>query len=383
MNEEKIRDKDAFWMREALKLAEKVFYTTTPNPRVGCVIVKNNQCIAKGATQPVGGDHAEVCAIKAAKSSDYIEGSTVYVTLEPCSHQGNTLPCVDALLSVRPSRVVVAIGDPNPRVQGRGIDQLRKAGISVTVGVCHDEALEINIGFISRMVRGIPWVWMKTACSLDGRVALCNGESKWITSHDAREDGWHWRARSCVTLTGIGTILRDDPLLNIRGKDKYTKRLPIKAILDPNFQIPESARIIDGNRIILFSGKMDKNKAARMADNNVEVILLPSIESTRIDLSSMMSWFSNHQINEIHVETGPTLGGQLVLGGYIDELIVYLAPMLLGKALPIVKLPVLENLQDAFHFDFFDLVKFKRDLRLRARVLSKWRYLRDAIMSIF
>ncbi len=372
------KNEDIFWMKKALKLAENVLYLTAPNPRVGCLIVKDNQCIGEGATQVVGGDHAEICAIRAVHQLKDIEDSTIYITLEPCSHSGRTPPCVNSLLSVRPKRVVIAMVDPNPSIRGKGINQLRKAGISVTVGVCSDEALQMNIGFAARMIRGIPWIWMKVASSLDGRGALYNGTSKWITSCDAREDGHHWRARSCVILTGIGTILQDDPLLDVRNK--VTRRFPIKAILDPSFQIPENAKILDGNQILLFTGRIDQCKAARMLNNNVKVITLPC-KADRIDIASLMTWFSNNQINEVHVETGPTLAGELILGGYIDEMIIYLAPMLIGEAQPIARLPVLENLNNALRFEFFHLAKLKNDLRLRARSFEKWNFLRNTVNS--
>ena len=208
---------DLLWMRRALDLARTVMYTTAPNPRVGCVIVRDGRVLGEGATQPPGGPHAEVCALRDAQArGETVAGATLYVTLEPCSHHGRTPPCVDAVLAAAPARVVVAIGDPNPLVNGQGLARLRAAGIAVTTGVCQEEALALNAGFISRMSRGLPWVWMKMAASLDGRSALHNGMSQWITGPQAREDGHRWRARSCVVLTGMGTVLKDDPQLNVR-----------------------------------------------------------------------------------------------------------------------------------------------------------------------
>ena len=227
-------------MRQALALAEGALYVPSPNPRVGCVIVRNAQIIGRGATQLVGGHHAEVMALADMKSHGLdAQGATVYITLEPCSHHGRTPPCVDALIAARVARVVFAHFDPNPSVAGRGMRALREHGIEVSVGVCADLALELNPGFVSRMTRGIPYVWMKMATSLDGRTALSNGVSQWITGPQARADGHHWRARSCVVLTGIGTVRTDNPKLNVRHV--VTPRQPRRAVIDPGFDIAEDA----------------------------------------------------------------------------------------------------------------------------------------------
>jgi len=369
---------DIFWMRRALALAESVLYTTAPNPRVGCVIVRDGRVLGEGATQPPGGPHAEVCALRDAQArQESVLGATMYVTLEPCSHFGRTPPCVDAVLAANPARVVVAIGDPNPLVNGQGLARLRAADIEVTTGVCAEEALAINAGFISRMSRGLPWVWMKMAASLDGRSALHNGMSQWITGPEARVDGHRWRARSCVVLTGMGTVLKDDPQLNVRGVD--TPRQPRKAVVDGRFEIPEDARLFDGAEVILFTAREDAAKAARLADKNARVIVLPGQEPGRVDLPGMMRWFAQEQFNEVHVEAGAGLSGALVASGCVDELLLYLAPVLLGDAAGMVRLPMLEHLDAARRYEFIDTARVGADLRLRARVEGTWQQLMQRV----
>ena len=369
---------DIFWMRRALALAESVLYTTAPNPRVGCVIVRDGRVLGEGATQPPGGPHAEVCALRDAQArQESVLGATMYVTLEPCSHFGRTPPCVDAVLAANPARVVVAIGDPNPLVNGQGLARLRAAGIEVTTGVCAEEALAINAGFISRMSRGLPWVWMKMAASLDGRSALHNGMSQWITGPEARGDGHRWRARSCVVLTGMGTVLKDDPQLNVRGVD--TPRQPRKAVVDGRFEIPEDARLFDGAEVILFTAREDAAKAARLANKNARVVVLPGQEPGRVDLPGMMRWFAQEQFNEVHVEAGAGLSGALVASGCVDELLLYLAPVLLGDAAGMVRLPMLEHLDAARRYEFIDTARVGADLRLRARVEGTWQQLMQRV----
>ncbi|WP_342067327.1 bifunctional diaminohydroxyphosphoribosylaminopyrimidine deaminase/5-amino-6-(5-phosphoribosylamino)uracil reductase RibD [Achromobacter kerstersii] len=365
-------------MRRALALAESVLYTTAPNPRVGCVIVRDGRVLGEGATQPPGGPHAEVCALRDAQArQEAVQGATMYVTLEPCSHFGRTPPCVDAVLAAKPARVVVAIGDPNPLVNGQGLARLRAAGIEVTTGVCAEEALAINAGFISRMSRGLPWVWMKMAASLDGRSALHNGMSQWITGPEARVDGHRWRARSCVVLTGMGTVLKDDPQLNVRGVD--TPRQPRKAVVDGRFDIPEDARLFDGAEVILFTAREDAAKAARLADKNARVVVLPGQEPGRVDLPGVMDWFAKEQFNEVHVEAGAGLSGALVASGCVDELLLYLAPVLLGDAAGMVRLPMLEHLDAARRYEFIDTARVGADLRLRARVAGTWQQLMQRV----
>ncbi|WP_371819056.1 bifunctional diaminohydroxyphosphoribosylaminopyrimidine deaminase/5-amino-6-(5-phosphoribosylamino)uracil reductase RibD [Achromobacter sp. SD115] len=369
---------DIFWMRRALALAQTVMYTTAPNPRVGCVIVRDGRVLGEGATQPPGGPHAEVCALRDVQArGESVAGATLYVTLEPCSHFGRTPPCVDAVLAARPARVVVAIGDPNPLVNGQGLARLRAAGIAVTTGVCRAEALAVNVGFISRMSRGLPWVWLKMAASLDGRSALHNGVSQWITGPDARADGHRWRARACVVLTGMGTVLKDDPQLNVRGVD--TPRQPRKAVVDGRFEIPEDARLFDGAEVILFTAREDAAKAARLQAKNARVVLLPGEAPGRVDLPAMMRWLAQEQFNEIHVEAGAGLSGALVAAGCVDELLLYLAPVLLGDAAGMVRLPMLEHLDGARRYEFIETAPVGADLRVRARVAETWSQLTQRV----
>jgi diaminohydroxyphosphoribosylaminopyrimidine deaminase/5-amino-6-(5-phosphoribosylamino)uracil reductase len=368
---------DQAWMRHALALATQVLLTTTPNPRVGCVIVREGRVIGEGATQPPGGPHAEVVALRdAAARGESVAGATVYVTLEPCNHFGRTPPCVDALLAVMPARVVVAMGDPNPLVNGQGLARLRAAGIAVETGVYLDEALALNVGFVARMNRGSPWVWMKMATSLDGRSALNNGQSQWITGEAARADGHAWRARSCAVLTGIGTVLADDPQLNVRHV--VTPRQPRRIVVDALFALPETARLLDGGEVWVFTAKVDAAKAARLAERNVRVIEMPDGRG-KVDLPAMFRWLGQHEINEVHVEAGEKLNGSLLRDGCIDELLSYVAPMLLGDAAGAARLPALESLADAQRFGFIDVTPVGQDVRLRARVEANWQVLRNAV----
>lgn len=378
---------DITWMRHALALARGVMTSTTPNPRVGCVIVREGRIVGKGATQPPGGPHAEICALRdAAARGESVQGATLYVTLEPCSHFGRTPPCADAVVAAQPARVVVAMGDPNPRVNGQGLARLRAAGIAVTTGVCADEALEINAGFVARMSRGTPWAWVKMAASLDGRSALHNGVSQWITGEAARADGHAWRARSCIVLTGMGTILKDNPRLNVRAVP--TERAPRRAVVDGRFEIPENAQLFgsaadDNVETLIFTANptaAESAKAARLADRNVRVIALPEGNTDRVDLAAMMRWLGSYDINEVHVEAGAGLGGALLSAGCIDELLIYIAPVLLGDAAAMLRLPLIEHLEHARRFEFAQTVPIGPDLRVRARDAARWQALRHAIM---
>ena len=369
---------DAGWMRHAIALAHEALYVTSPNPRVACLIVRDGVLLASGVTRAAGGPHAEVVALRqAAQQGTDVGGSTVYVTLEPCSHYGRTPPCVDALIAARPARVVVAMADPNPLVGGKGLARLRAAGILVTTPVCAEEALAVNPGFVSRMTRQLPWVWMKLASSLDGRIALGNGESKWITGEAARADGHHWRARSCVVLTGSGTVLADDPQLSVRYV--ATARQPFKAIVDTRFEVNEDARIFDGTRTWVFTCRYDREKATRLAQRNVEVIELPSAGG-RVDLLAMMRWLAQNNINEVHVEAGARLSGALLQAHCVDELLLYMAPMLLGSdAIDMVRMDPLHSLDQAQRFSFIDMSSLAPDIRLRARDAARWQALLDAV----
>lgn len=371
---------DAHWMRQALELAESCLYITSPNPRVGCVIVRDDIVLGRGATQHAGGAHAEIVALRdAAAKGHTLEGATVYVTLEPCSHYGRTPPCVDALLQARPQRVVIAMCDPNPLVGGHGLGRLRDAGIAVTVGVLANEALALNAGFVSRMTRGLPWVWVKSAISLDGHTALPGGESQWITGPLSRADGHHWRARSCVLLTGIGTIRADNPSLTVR--DVETSRQPIRAIVDTRFEVGEDARLFDGGKVWVFVCRIDDAKAERLARRNVEVVVMPSCPAG-IDLPSLMRWLAANEVNEVHVEAGARLSGALLASGCVDELLVYMAPMLLGEGRGMAQMAAVAALGGAERFEFIEAAPVGTDMRLRLRHPGHWAALAQAVDQV-
>lgn len=365
---------DQDYMNRALALARSVMFSTSPNPRVGCVIVKDGQILGEGATQPPGGPHAEVCAINDAqqKNGHALRGATFYVTLEPCSHYGRTPPCVDALLAVEPARVVIAARDPNPLVSGAGIRKLQEAGITVDIGLGLEQALEINPGFVSRMSVQRPWVRMKIASTLDGKVALNNGRSQWITGGEARHDGHLWRARACVILTGSGTVREDDPLLTVRDVD--TPRQPVRAVIDSQFSIDEDARLFDGAPVWLFVTEYNAAKAERLAARNVRVITVAE-KNNHVDLKAVMAWLGQQDINEVHVEAGPGLNGALLQAGCVDELLVYMAPKILGDAQSAVAHRPFTVLADAYQFAFFDTTACGNDLRLRARLPMRWNQL--------
>ena len=380
-------------MAQALSLAESVLYMTDPNPRVGCVIVRDGQVLGQGATQVAGGPHAEVMAIRDAYEKGYAQalaGATFYVTLEPCSHYGRTPPCVDALIKERPSRVVIAMSDPNPLVAGRGVTKLREAGIEVVLNVLADEALALNPGFVSRMAQQRPWVWSKIACSLDGQIALSNGQSQWITGAQARADGHHWRARSSVVLTGLGTVSYDNPSLNVRYIK--TSRQPIRAVIDSQFAIAEDRSLFNGEPVWFFVNRVDEAKTERLAQKNVEVIVVAAdgqqagqggsnSPQPHINLHEVMRILAERGVNEVHVEAGSGLNGALLQAGLIDELLVYMAPKILGPGLGAFKLSALSDLQESFNFEFIEQKQVGDDMRLRLRAIKRWQTLMAAIVA--
>ncbi|HEY7803076.1 MAG TPA: bifunctional diaminohydroxyphosphoribosylaminopyrimidine deaminase/5-amino-6-(5-phosphoribosylamino)uracil reductase RibD, partial [Orrella sp.] len=327
---------DQHFMARALELAASGMYVPAPNPRVGCVIVKDGQIVAEGVTQAAGLAHAEVMALRALTQQGLsAQGATVYVSLEPCSHHGKTPPCTDALINAQPARVVIAHVDPYPAVSGRGIAALRRAGIEVTVGVLADKALEINPGFVSRMVRGTPYVWAKMAASMDRYTALPDGQSQWITGPEARADGHHWRARSCVVLTGIGTVKADDPLLNVRAVQ--TSRQPKRAVIDPKLEIPNEAQLLQTEGLILFAANAPQQRCDELQAKGALVVNCPEADAPdRVDLMGVMQWLSENDINEVHVEAGAGINGALWRAGCVDELLLYLAPTFLGHGKPML-----------------------------------------------
>ncbi len=356
-------------MRAALDEARKGLYITTPNPRVGCVIVRAGQIIARGHTQPAGQAHAEVHALQdaAARGID-VRGATAYVTLEPCSHHGRTPPCCDALVASGIARVVAALEDPNPLVAGQGVARLRAAGIAVDIGLLADEAADINIGFLHRMKHGRPWVRMKIAASLDGGTALINGTSQWITSSAARDDGHAWRAQACAILTGIGTVQQDDPQLNVRAVQ--TPRQPRRIIVDSKLDIAPAAKVLQGGGSWIFAARHDAPREAVLRAAGHEVIVLPNA-SGKVDLDALMLELGRRQINELHVEAGTKLNGSLLRAGCVNELLLYVAPCLLGPAQGLANLPELQDLSGRIALEFIDIARLGPDLRLRAHVLPR------------
>ena len=356
-------------MQLALQLAEQSLYITSPNPRVGCVIVRDGKVIAQGRTQPAGQAHAEAAALRdAAERGMDVRGATAYVTLEPCSHHGRTPPCADALVRAGVARVVVAIDDPNPLVAGQGLARLRDAGIKTELGLLADAARELNIGFFSRMQRGRPWVRMKIAASLDGGTALLNGQSQWITSEPARADGHAWRARACAILTGIGTVEQDDPQLTVRAVK--TPRQPQRIVLDSALQIRDDARVLQGGGTWIVTTVSDEAVDARhvaaLEGTGAEIICLPS-EAGKVDLHALMQELGRRQINELHIEAGYKLNGSLLRAGVVDELLVYLAPSLLGPAQGMARLPELQALSGQIRLRFHQMQTIGDDLRLLLR----------------
>ncbi|MBZ2206968.1 bifunctional diaminohydroxyphosphoribosylaminopyrimidine deaminase/5-amino-6-(5-phosphoribosylamino)uracil reductase RibD [Massilia soli] len=352
-------------MALALALAAKGMYTTTPNPRVGCVIVRDGEVIGAGHTQPAGQAHAEIMAMRDAKERGHdVRGATAYVTLEPCNHHGRTPPCSDALVREGLGRVVAAIADPNPLVAGQGMAKLAAAGIAVSAGLLADQAYEMNIGFFSRMQRKRPWVRMKAAASLDGMTALHSGESQWITGPEARADGHAWRARACAILTGIGTVKADDPQLNVRAVD--TPRQPRRIVVDSKLDIGLDAKVLAGGGtwIVAAVGNPDKEAALAAAGN--EVILLPNAAG-KVDLPALMLELGRREINELHVEAGSKLNGSLVREGCVDELLVYIAPCLIGDAQGMFALQAPERLDAKITLKFHEVRQVGDDLRILAR----------------
>jgi diaminohydroxyphosphoribosylaminopyrimidine deaminase/5-amino-6-(5-phosphoribosylamino)uracil reductase len=354
-------------MMLALEWAAKGMLTTSPNPRVGCVIVKDGRVIGEGHTQPPGQAHAEVQALNdAACRGNDVRGATAYVTLEPCSHFGRTPPCADTLIRAGIGKVVAALGDPNPLVGGQGFARLRAAGIEVVSGVCEREAREMNIGFLSRMQDGKPWIRMKSAASLDGRTALHNGLSQWITSSQARDDGHWWRARACAILTGIGTVQEDDPQLNVRAIE--TPRQPRRIVIDSRLQIEPDARVLAGGGTWIVAAQGDAEKEARLRERGAEIILLPNSHG-KVDLPALMQELGRRQINELHVEAGFKLNGSLIRERCVDELLLYLAPSLLGDAQGMFDLKALDSLEGQKRLAFHDVKQIGPDLRILARFI--------------
>ena len=348
-------------MARALRLAERGLFTTQPNPRVGCVIARGEEVIAEGWHERAGQPHAEVFALRDA--GQRARGATAYVTLEPCAHFGKTPPCADALIAAGVARVVAACEDPNPRVAGGGFKKLRDAGIDVAIGLMRGAARELNCGFLSRLERGRPWVRVKLASSLDGRTALANGESKWITGEAARADVQRWRARSSAILTAIGTVIADDPHLTVRLDAPFVP--PLRVVLDRTLRTPRNAHVLDGSAPTLIFHAADATPDERFA--NVELAALSLVDG-RLDLDALLTTLANRGINELQVEAGPKLCGSLMNAGLVDELLLYTAPILLGSsARPLLTLPEFASVSDAPRWKVVDRRQIGEDTRLLLR----------------
>jgi diaminohydroxyphosphoribosylaminopyrimidine deaminase/5-amino-6-(5-phosphoribosylamino)uracil reductase len=376
-------DFDRRAMARALELAERGLETTHPNPRVGCVIAQGEDVVGEGWHERAGELHAEVNALRAA--GPRAVGATAYVTLEPCSHHGRTPPCADALIAARVARVIFALEDPNPQVSGRGANALRRAGVAVEPGLMAAEAMELNPGFLKRMRSGRPWVRVKLAMSLDGRTALASGASQWITGAAAREDVHHWRARSSAILTGIGTVLADDPQLDVRLPDLPSGRprpQPLRVVLDARLQTPPGARVLKtgGNILIMAAANQGENEVelgarrSQLVERGAAIEEVPVCErgagagTTRLSLPDVLDRLGRREINELWVEAGARLAGRLLDEALADELILYIAPKLLGpKARPLADIADVQQLKDARRLAIIETRQIGEDLRIRLR----------------
>ena len=358
---------DTELMQRALLLAQKPTIPPHPNPRVGCVIAAGRNILAEGYHISAGSEHAEVIALKSVTKLP--ADATMYVTLEPCSHFGQTPPCVDALIRAGLKRVVIGVQDPNPEVNGRGINRLRKAGIEVVSGVLADEAREMNKGFFMRHNRARPWVTVKIGASLDGRTALASGASQWITSEDSRCDVQLWRAESAAVMTGVGTVLRDDPRLNCRLKS--VKVTPLRVVVDSNMRTPAGARLFTCSGKVIIATKADAVADSGLA-NRAEILRCATNESGKVDCRDLLERLAARQVNTVLVEAGSILVGSLLRDNLVDELVVYQAPSLLGdQATGMARLPELTSLSDKITLEFSEVKKLGADLRILAKVLRE------------
>ena len=367
---------DSVWMARALQLAANGLYTTGVNPRVGCVLVKDHQIVGEGWHERAGEGHAEVMALQdAERRGNDAKGATAYVTLEPCSHHGRTPPCAEALIKAGVSRVVAAMEDPNPLVAGRGFTLLQAAGIEVVAPLMAAEAEALNVGFVKRMCQGLPWVRLKMAGSLDGRSALANGQSQWITGPEARADGHRFRARAQAILTGVGTLLEDDPLMTVRGVDAPMAQVTatpvplapsLRVVLDSHLRMPVTAKILRGGCLVA-TASTDAERTAALRAAGAEVLVVPD-SAGRVDLKALLRNLAERGINEVHLEAGPRLSGVFLKAGLIDELLLYMAPTLLGSdARGWFDDLNLTNLDQKTQWRFQDVRMLGADLRIVAR----------------
>jgi diaminohydroxyphosphoribosylaminopyrimidine deaminase/5-amino-6-(5-phosphoribosylamino)uracil reductase len=370
---------DHAFMARALQLAQRGLCTTTPNPRVGCVMVRDGRVIGEGWHERAGLPHAEAVALNAIVGAGSLcvpgnplrgqataTGATAYVTLEPCSHFGRTPPCADALIKAGISRVVVAMQDPNPLVAGHGLARLAAAGIDVASGLMAVEARELNIGFVSRMTRGRPWLRLKVAASLDGKTALNNGVSQWITGPDARRDAHAWRARSCAVLTGIGTVKDDNPRLTVR--EVPTTRQPLRVVIDSRLETPLDAAVLEGGNVLIVAAQDDAARSAALRARGAEIVILPNAEG-KVELADLLQELGRRGINEVLAEAGTRLNASLLREGCVDELLIYQAPVLLGDAARgMFGLAELTDLAGARRLNIIERRSVGADFRIRARL---------------
>lgn len=361
-------------MARALSLATENRLSPPPNPSVACLLTSaSGSFLAQGHTQRAGGPHAEIMALRDAEAQGHsVAGATAWVTLEPCSHHGRTGPCCDALIAAGVKRVVASIADPNPLVAGQGFARLRAAGIEVEVGPGAAESRELNIGFFSRMIRKTPWVRMKVAASLDGKTALDNGTSQWITSEAARADGHAWRARACAVLTGIGTVLEDNPRLDVRLVD--TPRQPHLVVIDSRLETPLDALLFTPQRTVyIYTAVHNEEKKTSLEARGAIVIYQPGANG-KVDLAAMLRDLARREVNELHVEAGHKLNGSLIREGLVDEFVVYLAPKWIGQGADMANFGPITDLSQAVELDFLSTDRVGPDLRLVARVRGRDRF---------
>jgi diaminohydroxyphosphoribosylaminopyrimidine deaminase/5-amino-6-(5-phosphoribosylamino)uracil reductase len=357
---------DHAFMARALQLARRGLYSTMPNPRVGCVLVRDGRVIGEGWHEQAGLPHAEINALAKVGASETALGATAYVTLEPCSHFGRTGPCADAFIDAGIARVVVATADPNPLVAGRGLTRLVAAGIKVADGLLAAAATELNIGFISRMTRGRPWLRLKVAASLDGKTALNNGISQWITGAAARRDAHAWRARSCAVLTGIGTVKDDNPRLTVR--EVITPRQPLKVVIDSRLATPLTAAVLEGGNVLIAAARDDPARRAALLAAGAEIVLLPNAQG-KVDLPELLLELGRRGINEVLAEAGTRLNGSLLRENCVDELLIYQAPILVGDASRgMFGLAELTDLAGARRLEIIERRVVGADFRIRARL---------------
>ncbi len=373
-------------MGRALQLAQRGLYTTHPNPRVGCVLVREGHIVGEGWHERAGGPHAEVVALR--QAGDAARGATAYVTLEPCCHEGRTPPCTKALIEAGVSRVVAAMLDPDPRVSGKGLKALQAAGLRVASGLCAAQAAALNPGYVLRMERGLPLVRCKLAMTLDGRTATAQGESRWITSEDARQDVHRLRARSSAVMTGVGTVLADDPALTVRlagtgttggvaremtgaggGGDGW--RQPMKVVVDTTLRTPPTVRLFaTPGQVLIVTAHEDMGRIAALEACGAQVACFPA-RAGKVDLEAVLRHLADLEVNEVLLEAGPVLAGAMLAGGWVDELVLYVAPRLLGDAARgLFHLPALARLADAVELEILDVRAVGRDWRITALVLG-------------